>query len=109
MNEKVNYSSNRQYKNKTKKIEEVKNNSYMMIYSLAFQFFMKDGIYYIKVTNLKNLKQISIFRVIGYKSILFCSSNMSEANKYKSIAIVERNKRELIEGCKEWVNTQKQG
>ena len=90
-----------------KKVDIIKDESYMVLSGLAFRFLVKNNQYFIEVINLKNLSQSSIFIIRDMSSILFCRSNMSEANKYKSIAIVERNKKDLVEGCKLWVSTQK--
>lgn len=86
------------------KLDVILDNSYMVLSQLAFVFRKGN---YIDVYNVKDIKQITTFRIRDAESILLCESNMSEANKYKSMAIIERNKKFLIGGYSQWVNTQR--
>lgn len=89
------------------KIDKVKNSAYMVLNDFAFCFDRNDdGSKFITVYNLKNVGQCSLF-IIGKDLIRLKSSNMSEANKYKSLFIIERNKEGLRRGYAEWESTQK--
>ena len=81
---------------------------YMMLCGLSFKFCKdSNNVYYLNVSLEKRPDLRTIFNVRKDGSFLLKSSTMSAENKYKSIAIVERNKNSLFEGMKRWVSTQK--
>jgi hypothetical protein len=88
-------------------VDAVKNESYMILAGLAFQFFTENSCAFIRVVNLSNIKQTTILKIVDSSIIHLCDSTMSEANMYKSLAIAERNKSFLIEGYRQWVSTQR--
>lgn len=89
-----------------KKVERIMDDAYMVLSNLAFLF--KPG-NVIEVFNTKNITQKAVYRIRDSESVLLCDCNMSEANKYKSMAIMERNKKFLIEGYSEWLDKCKDG
>lgn len=89
------------------KVDKIKNSAYMVLANMAIVFEKTSTLNKLNVINLKNTEQITSFRIVDASTILLISSNMSEANKYKSMLIVERNKSSLIGGYASWVNTQK--
>ena len=89
------------------RVDLIKNSAFMVLGGLAFVFDKTNSTPTILVYNLKNISQYTKFVIMDDGRILFTDSNMSEANKWKSIALVERNKSTLIEGYKEWVSIQR--
>lgn len=89
------------------KLDKVKNSAYMVISDLSYCFEKHNNIRYIRVYNNKDLKQTTLFLVRPDGSCLMQGSNMSEANKYKCLALLERNKAELLRGYIAWESTQK--
>lgn len=88
------------------KIETLKSRAYMILSNLAFVF---DDLGTIKVYSVKNARQIATYRIIDKNTIRFINSNTSEVNRWKSMALIERNKAELIKGYTTWENIQKRG
>lgn len=85
-----------------KSVEKIKDRAYMVLSDLAFCFDINEYNKIIKIYNLKNIKQVTLLLVRNDGSFLLRNSNMSEANKYKGLAIAERNKEELMEGLRQW-------
>lgn len=89
------------------RLDVIKKAAYMVISDLSYCFEKQNNIRYIRVYNNKNLNQTTLFLVRPDGSCLIQGSNMSEANKYKCMALLERNKAELVRGYIMWENTQK--
>ena len=87
------------------KLDSIKDKAYMVLCNLAFLFYKRDNVKIVSVYNLKNLRQKAEFNIIENRMLLRDSS-MSEANTYKAMAILERNKDFLLEGYKKWESTQ---
>lgn len=88
------------------RIEELKNRSYMVLSNLAFVF---DSLGTINVYSVKSARQIATYKIIDKNTIRLINSNTSEVNRWKSMALIERNKEELIEGYTKWASMQKKG
>ena len=90
------------------RVDKIKDDAYMCLSDIAF-CFNKDinNQYQIIAYNINNVNQTTVFNIRPDFSFQLRDSSMSETNKYKSLAIIERNKTELIRGLKQWVNTQK--
>ena len=90
-----------------KKVDNIKNSAYMVLSDLAFIFAKDEGMRRLIVYNVKNISQMAIFNIMNDGRFLLNSSDLSETNTYKAIALIERNKMDLIEGYKLWESTQK--
>ncbi len=88
------------------KTEHIKESAYMIVSDMAFLFSINEGMPIVTVINLKNTKTMAHFRAVN-NQLLLSSSNLSEANKYKVMLLVERNKEFLLGGLMQWANTQK--
>lgn len=89
----------------TKK-EKIEKAAYMILQDIAFLYANStDNKPILVAVNLKNIAQKVTFQLRG-NDLLFCESNMSKENTYKTMLIVERNKIRLSEGMRKWGSTQ---
>lgn len=81
--------------------EILEDNAFMVLWGFAF-CFEKD---LLKVYNLNRPEEFATYRY-GKDRFFYKESNLNEADTYKVLAIVERNKEELLKGYNEWESIQ---
>ena len=92
------------------KAEEIKQKAVMILNDIAFGFSTVDGHPRLVAVNLKNIKQTATFlprEKERKKDFQLVNSALSEANTYKTMIIVEKNKAYLLEELNKWENTQR--
>lgn len=88
------------------KLDSLKDRAYMVLCNLAFLFCKRNNVRKVSVYNIKNPNQKAEFNIIENRMLL-SDSSMSDANTYKAMAILERNKDFILEGYKKWESIQK--